>query len=199
MRFIPEDVDAVLVPGGFGTRGIKGKLKAVGYARTNNIPFFGICLGLQCLIIEFSRNVCNLSDANSTEFNPETKYPVIELLSNLKGITKLGGTMRLGSSKTILEKSSKVREIYKKGEIHERHRHRYEVNPEYIGKLTEAGLLISGKADNGLVEIVELPSHPWFIGVQFHPEFLSAPIDPHPLFASFIAAALEHKKSRIKK
>lgn len=195
--FLPEDADALLIPGGFGIRGVKGKMKAIKHARTNNLPFFGICLGLQCAIIEYSRNVCNISEANSREFDIETTEPVIELLSNLKGITTMGGTMRLGRSKSLLEKGTYTQKIYKKTEIYERHRHRYEINPEYVDKLTSAGMIVSGLAENGLVETIELSNHPWFIAVQYHPEFMSWPIDAHPLFTSFIAAALEHKQARV--
>ena len=196
MAALPADIDGILVPGGFGNRGIEGKIAAARFARTKKMPYFGICLGMQCLVIEYARSFCQMKGANSTEFDTETHFPIIELLSNLKSIKYLGGTMRRGSSLTKIEAGTQLRTIYGKDEIYERHRHRYEVNPEYVAAIAEKGLTISGTAESGLVEMVELKDHPWYIGVQFHPEFKSSPIEPHPLFASFIRAALEHRKAR---
>ena len=203
---IIADADAILVPGGFGERGLEGKLLAVKYARENNIPYLGICLGMQSVVIEFARNVLNLEEANSTEFNPKTPHPVIALITewvNEEGNVEvrddtadIGGTMRLGAQECHLEKTSKIREIYGKDEILERHRHRYEVNNGYIDQLRKAGLSIGGwSADDTLVETVEITDHPWFVACQFHPEFSSTPRDGHPLFSSFIEAAVLHKKN----
>ncbi|AMX02954.1 CTP synthase [Microbulbifer thermotolerans] len=201
-----KGADAILVPGGFGERGLEGKLEAVRYARENNIPFLGICLGLQSVVIEYARNVLGLKDANSTEFDVKTPHPVIGLITewidsdgNVEKRDEhsdLGGTMRLGGQECRLTKDSKAREIYGSDVIVERHRHRYEVNNNYVDRLQKAGLKIGGwSADDTLVEMVELPEHPWFIACQFHPEFTSTPRDGHPLFESFIAAAMEqHKK-----
>ncbi|NPV00448.1 MAG: CTP synthase [Brevinematales bacterium] len=189
-----REIDGILVPGGFGSRGIEGKILAAKLARERKIPYFGICLGMQCMVIDYARHVCGMQEANSTEFAQETSYPVIELLTNLKGITYLGGTMRLGKMKSILNKNTLVHSIYKTGEISERHRHRYEVNPEFVEVLEQKGLTVAARAENGLVEIVELAGHPWYLGVQFHPEFKSSPLDPAPLFASFIAAAVKYQK-----
>ncbi len=194
---LPPDIGGILIPGGFGSRGIEGKIKATIYARKHNIPILGICLGLQCMVIGFAREECGLKDANSSEFNSETPFPVVELLANLKGVKYLGGTMRRGGSKTLVKKGTQAFSIYKKEEITERHRHRYEVNPEYVDTLVKQGLTVSGNAENGLVEIIEYKKHPWFIGVQYHPEFNSAPTDPSPLFASFIQAALKHAKAKV--
>ncbi len=193
---LPHDVGGILIPGGFGGRGIEGKLKAAAYGRKNNIPTFGICLGLQMMVIDYARNVCGLKNANSREFDPDVAEPVIEMLSNLKGIKNLGGTMRKGASKSNLQQGTLVHSIYGKDEIMERHRHRYEVNPDYVETLIQNGLTISGIADNGLVETVEIKNHPWFIGVQYHPEFKSSPLEPAPLFASFITAAIRHHSSK---
>jgi CTP synthase len=188
------DVDGVLVPGGFGDRGTEGKILAAKYARENKIPYFGICLGMQIATIEFARNVCGLEGANSTEFDKATKHPVICLQEEQKGVEDMGATMRLGSCESILFAGTKASDLYgNKDRIHERHRHRYEFNSDYQDRLQEAGLVISSvSADAGLVEIIELPDHPFYIGAQFHPEFQSKPNFPHPLFAGFIAAALEH-------
>lgn len=185
------DVDGILVPGGFGDRGVEGKIEAARYARENNIPYFGICLGMQIATVEFARNQCGLEGANSTEFDKQTPHPVICLQEEQKGVEDMGGSMRLGSSESILIAGTKAAEFYGGRErIHERHRHRYEVNPAYIGKLEEAGLVISSvSAKEGLVEIVELPNHPFYLGAQFHPEFLSKPNLPHPLFSGFVGAA----------
>jgi len=189
-------LDGILVPGGFGERGIEGKILTAKYARENKIPYFGICLGMQVAVIEFARNVAGLKEAHSTEFDPETPYPVIDLMPEQKNVDKKGGTMRLGAYKCTLIDGTKAYDIYKQKEIYERHRHRYEVNPEFRPILEEKGLRVSGiyKAKN-LVEIIELPeeTHPWFIACQFHPEFKSKPFQPHPLFVSFIQAAYKNK------
>jgi len=189
-------VDGILVPGGFGERGIEGKIQAVRYARTRKIPFFGICLGMQCAVAEFARNVCGLQKANSTEFDPTTPHPVICLLDEQKKITDKGGTMRRGAYPAVLTPGSRAAAAYGAGEISERHRHRYEFNNDYRELLTTCGMQITGASPDGhLVEIIEIPDHPWFVGVQFHPEFKSQPIRPHPLFAAFVGAALEHRKA----
>jgi len=187
------DVDGILVPGGFGDRGIEGKILAAKYARENNIPYFGICLGMQIATIEFARNVCGLAGANSTEFEKNAKHPVICLQEEQKGVEDMGATMRLGSCESILFAGTKASELYDNADrIHERHRHRYEVNSDYQDQLQEAGLVISSvSAKEGLVEIVEIPKHPYFVACQFHPEFLSKPNKPHPLFAGFVKAALD--------
>ena len=193
-------IDAILVPGGFGERGIEGKMQAIRYARENRIPYLGICLGMQLAVIEFARNVAGLSGAHSTEFDPKTAYPVIALITEWKtadgGIeardaeSDLGGTMRLGAQECRLESGSHAREVYGKDVIYERHRHRYEVNNQYLERLEQAGLTISGRSlDGELVEVIELAEHPWFIATQFHPEFTSNPRDGHPLFSSYICAA----------
>jgi CTP synthase len=190
------NADAVLVPGGFGQRGIEGKIAAVRFARENEIPFFGICLGLQCATIEYARSVCGLDGANSTEFDPETAHPVIDLMLEQRGVTEKGATMRLGAYPCKLKSGSRVAEIYGKDVISERHRHRFEFANEYKESFQEAGLVLSGTLPDGsLVEIIELPEHPWFIGCQFHPEFQSRPTAPHPLFASFVAAAVQYRKT----
>lgn len=189
------DVDGILVPGGFGDRGTEGKILAAKYAREEQIPFFGICLGMQIATIEFARNVCGLEKANSTEFEKHTEHPVICLQEEQKGIEDLGATMRLGSSESVVFPGTKASELYGNAErIHERHRHRYEFNPSYREQIETAGLKISSvSAKEGLVEIVELINHPFFIGAQFHPEFQSKPNHPHPLFAGFVSAALAHR------
>jgi len=188
--------DAILVPGGFGERGVEGKIAAVKYARENKIPYFGICLGMQIAVIEFARNVCNLKGAHSSEFKDSTQYPVIDLMPEQKNIDEKGGTMRLGLFPCKLKPGSKAREIYGEDLIYERHRHRYEFNNEFREIFLKNGMVLSGLSpDERLVEIVELPDHPWFIGVQFHPEFKSRPNRPHPLFYSFIKAALENSKA----
>ena len=192
-----QDLDAILVPGGFGTRGIEGMLSAIRYARVNSVPYFGICLGLQCLVIEFARNVCSL-EANSSEFDPSVTHKVFYKLRELLGVEAMGGTMRLGAYPCLLEEDSLAFQIYEKREISERHRHRYELNREYEEILVSYGLRIAGNSpDRNFVEIVELPEHPWFLGCQFHPEFKSKPLTPHPLFVSFIRAALEFKRSPV--
>jgi CTP synthase len=184
-------VDGILVPGGFGIRGTAGMIRAIQFARENEVPFFGICLGLQCAVIEFARNVCGLEGADSSEFNEDTEQPVIYKLRDLLGVDEMGGTMRLGSYPCRTAPDSFVREAYGQEEIHERHRHRYEFNKEYFETLSEAGLRFTGMSpDRKFVEIVELKDHPWFLACQFHPEFKSRPLNPHPLFKRFIRAAV---------
>jgi CTP synthase len=188
------DVHGILVPGGFGSRGIEGKIQAVGFARQHKIPFFGICLGMQMAVVEFSRNVCNLADANSTEFNPETPHPVIHLMDEQRSVMDKGGTMRLGAYECVIPEGSECHQIYGATRISERHRHRYEFNPEFRSILEERGLKAGGVSPDGkLVEMVEYSEHPWFVGCQFHPEFKSKPMESHPLFASYIKACLEYK------
>ena len=185
------------MPGGFGERGIEGKIGAITYARENKIPFFGICLGMQAAVIEFSRNVCGLKDANSQEFNAETPHPVIHMMEEQKKVSQKGGSMRLGAYLCNLAEGSLAHKCYKRLEISERHRHRFEFNNVYREQLTAKGLRISGLSPDGsLVEIVELPDHPWFLGGQFHPEFKSRPFDPHPLFSGFIGAALKYGEGK---
>lgn len=189
--------DGILVPGGFGVRGIEGKIKAVTYSRKHKVPFFGICLGMQAASIEFARNTTSLRNANSTEFNPKTPHKIFFKWRELKGIKDLGGTMRLGKFLCRLKKGSFAEKAYKKESIYERHRHRYEFNPEYENILKKAGLFISGKnPKHKLVEIVEIKDHPWFLGCQFHPEFKSKPLNPHPLFKAFIGASYAYRCKR---
>ncbi|HEY1471737.1 MAG TPA: CTP synthase [Candidatus Acidoferrum sp.] len=186
--------DGILVPGGFGKRGIQGMVHTIHYARENRIPFFGICLGMQCATIEYARDLAGLNHADSTEFDPQTPHRVIYKLRELLGVDEMGGTMRLGAWPCILEPGSFAQKAYGKTEISERHRHRYEFNREFEKTLVAAGLRITGRTpDENYVEIVEVPDHPWFLGCQFHPEFKSKPLEPHPLFAAFIGASLEHK------
>ncbi|NLW50758.1 MAG: CTP synthase [Candidatus Brocadiaceae bacterium] len=188
-----DGVHGVLVPGGFGVRGMEGKIRAVRHAREHGIPYFGICLGMQCAVIEFARNACGLADADSAESRPDTPCPVVSLMEEQKKVSGLGGTMRLGAQPCVLTRGSRARRHYGRREIRERHRHRYEFNNAYRDALTSRGLRCTGLyAEHDLVEIVELEGHPWFVGVQFHPEFLSKPTAPHPLFAGFIGAALAH-------
>jgi len=190
-----HDVDCILVPGGFGDRGIEGKIAAIRYARENKIPFLGICLGMQLAVVEFARNVAGL-DANSAEFCPDTPHPVIDLLPEQKNISDLGGTMRLGSYKCHVQPGTKAAQAYKETEIEERHRHRFEFNNNYRDILTQKGLVISGLSPDGrLVEMVEIKEHPWFVCCQFHPEFKSRPNRAHPLFRDFIGASLEKKRN----
>ena len=192
---ILKDADGILVPGGFGERGVEGKIEAVHYARENKKPFLGICLGMQCAVIEFARHVAGLTGAHSSELDPATKYPVIDLMPEQKDIEDMGGTMRLGAYPCALREDSNAYKAYQKKEIQERHRHRYEYNNDYRSLLTEKGLKITGTSpDDRLVEIVEIEDHPWFVGVQFHPEFLSRPNRPHPLFRDFVAAALKQQE-----
>lgn len=190
-------VDGILVPGGFGDRGIEGKILAVRYARENKVPYFGICLGMQMAVIEFARNVIGLKNAHSSEFNSKTEYPVIDLMPEQRDIDEMGGTMRLGLYPCKLKEGSMASGIYNDELIYERHRHRYEFNNEYREEMIEKGLVLSGLSPSErLVEIVELANHPWFVGVQFHPEFKSRPNRPHPLFKEFVKAALEKQKSK---
>jgi CTP synthase len=191
-----SDLDGVLVAPGFGERGIEGKIEAIRYVRENNIPFFGICLGMQCAVVEFARNVLGYKDAASTELNKETKHPVIDLMEDQKKITDYGGTMRLGAYECDLKKSSKAYHAYKEATIEERHRHRYEFNNKYLKEMEDAGLKATGfNPKSKLVEIVELDNHPYFIGTQFHPELKSTVMSPHPLFVSFIDAMIKSKKN----
>jgi len=197
---VPEllkNLNGILVAPGFGERGIEGKIEAVKFARENNIPFFGICLGMQMAVIEYARNVLGLTGANSTEMNSNTLYPVIDLMEEQKNITNYGGTMRLGAWDCILKDGSKVRNIYHKEHISERHRHRYEFNNNFLEQVEKAGMIATGKnPETNLVEVVEIPEHPWFVGVQYHPEYKSTVLNPHPLFVDFVKAALNHAISR---
>jgi CTP synthase len=189
--------DGILVPGGFGRRGVEGMLHAIRYAREEKVPYFGICLGMQTLVIEFARNVCGLEHANSTEFDPATPDRVIYKLRELKGVDELGGTMRLGAYACQLADNSFARAAYGKREIQERHRHRYEFNREYEDILKKHGLRLTGETPDGVyVEICELADHPWFLGCQFHPEFKSKPLEPHPLFRAFVGAAVAFRAAR---
>ncbi|MFB3924291.1 MAG: CTP synthase [Terriglobia bacterium] len=193
-----EGLDAILVPGGFGKRGIPGMLRGIQFARTHKVPYFGICLGMQCAVIEYARNVCGLEGADSSEFDPATPHRVIYKLRELRGIDELGGTMRLGAWTARLKPGSFAARAYDALEISERHRHRYEFNREYEETLVAQGLDITGATPDGTyVEIVEIRDHPWFLGCQFHPEFKSRPLAPHPLFRAFIGAAVEHRKRRL--
>jgi CTP synthase len=191
-----KGVAGILVPGGFGNRGIEGKILAAQCARENKIPYLGLCLGMQIAVIEFARNVCGLKGANSTEFDQKSPHPVICLLEEQKGIEAKGGTMRLGAQTSKLVAGTKTRELYGTDEISERHRHRYEVNNAYRDQLMKAGLVVAGRYSKyDLVELIELRDHPWFIACQFHPEFLSKPNKPHPLFRGFIEAALKNQQA----
>jgi len=191
------DVDGLLVPIGFGKRGTQGKIRAIRYAREHRVPFFGICLGMQCLVIEYLRNVCGLPEATSSEFDPDTQHAAIYMLRDLLGVEEMGGTMRLGAYPCQLVEGTLAHRIYDAGKISERHRHRYEVNQKYLPMLTDNGLVVSGMSPDGkFVEMVELPGHPWFLGCQFHPEYKSKLTEPHPLFVSYIAAALEERLRR---
>ncbi|MGI6185072.1 MAG: glutamine amidotransferase-related protein, partial [Brevibacillus sp.] len=188
------DVNGILVPGGFGDRGIEGKITATRYARENKVPFLGICLGMQIAVIEFARHVAGLEGANSSEINPNTKYPVIDLLPEQKEIEDMGGTMRLGLGPTKVEPGSLAEKAYQSTLVYERHRHRYEVNNEYREQLAKLGMRFVGTSPDGrLVEIVEIPDHPWFLATQFHPEFTSRPNRPQPLFREFVKASLAYK------
>lgn len=191
------NVDGILVPGGFGSRGIEGKINACQYARTHGIPYLGICLGMQIAIIEFARHVLGMNGANSAEINPDTPFPVIDILPEQKEITDMGGTMRLGQYPCTLNPESKSYELYGASMIYERHRHRYEVNNDYRNDLLSGGMIFAGTSpDNHIVEMVEIPNHPWFVACQFHPEFKSRPNKPHPLFRGFVTAASKHKNSK---
>ena len=190
-----KSVSGILVPGGFGYRGIEGKIKAIRFARKNKIPFLGLCLGMQCAVIEFARDACGLGEANSTEFKPKAKHPLISLLEEQRKVKDLGGTMRLGVYPCKIKKNTLAFRLYKKALIQERHRHRYEFNNKYRKILEKKGMVFSGiYPKKNLVEIIELKNHPYFIAVQFHPEFKSKPDKAHPLFREFIKAALEIKK-----
>lgn len=190
-----SDVSGILVPGGFGDRGIEGKICAIQYAREHKIPFLGLCLGMQMAIVEFSRHVMNIEDAHSIELNPQTTHPVIHLMPDQNGVTNIGGTLRLGAYPCVLDVTSKAYELYGQDLIYERHRHRYEVNNEYRTALTAHGMKLSGLSPDGrIVEMIELPDHPWFIGTQGHPELKSRPNRPHPLFKGFVAAALAYQQ-----
>lgn len=198
LKTLFHGIDGILVPGGFGERGWEGKILAANFCRQNNLPYFGICLGMQVLCTEFARYACGLKDANSTEMDPETKTPVISLLSEQKDVMMLGGTMRLGAYPCLIQKDTKAFEAYKNLSIYERHRHRYEFNNQYRSQLEDNGLIFSGTlADGTLCEIAEVKNHPWMVGVQFHPEFLSRPILPHPLFRDFIKASLNIKEKNV--
>jgi CTP synthase len=191
--------DGILVPGGFGKRGVEGMITAIRYARETKVPYFGICLGMQTAVIEFARNVCGMEHANSTEFDAAAPDRVIYKLRELKGVDELGGTMRLGAYPCLLAEGSFAREAYGAPEISERHRHRFEFNRDYETVLTQGGMRIAGQTPDGVyVEICEIPNHPWFLGCQFHPEFKSRPLEPHPLFAAFIGASHQHRLSRTK-
>lgn len=193
---ILNDVSGILVPGGFGSRGIDGKIYAIKYAREHGIPFLGLCLGMQLAIVEFSRNVLGFTDAHSAELDPATLHPVIHLMPEQDGVEDIGGTLRLGSYPCVLNKSSKAYELYGEEMIHERHRHRYEVNNDFRSALSEHGMMLSGISPDGrIVEMIELPEHPWFIATQAHPELKSRPNKPHPLFGGFIGAALAYGKN----
>lgn len=197
MDKVMAGVDGILVPGGFGNRGIEGKIKAIQYAREHKIPFFGICLGMQCAVIEFARHVCGMADANSSEFNPNSTHPVIDLMPEQIDVEDLGGTMRLGLYPCKVYPNTLTSKAYNAELIYERHRHRYEFNNAFREKIVGKGLVLGGTLPNGrLVEIVELPQseHPWFLGAQFHPEFKSRPTNPHPLFRDFVGAAVKHHK-----
>lgn len=191
------NVDGILVPGGFGSRGIEGKINACQYARTHGIPYLGICLGMQIAIIEFARHVLGMNGANSAEINPDTPFPVIDILPEQKEVTDMGGTMRLGQYPCTLNPESKSYKLYGASMIYERHRHRYEVNNDYRNDLLSGGMIFAGTSpDNHIVEMVEIPNHPWFVACQFHPEFKSRPNKPHPLFRGFVTAASKHKNSK---
>ena len=195
MAKVMAGVDGILVPGGFGNRGIEGKIKAIQYAREHKIPFFGICLGMQCAVIEFARHVCGMADANSSEFNPNSAHPVIDLMPEQIDVEDLGGTMRLGLYPCKVYPDTLTSKAYNAELIYERHRHRYEVNNDYRDALTQNGMLLSGLSPDGrIVEMVEIPEHPWFIGTQAHPELKSRPNKPHPLFKGFVEASLEYSK-----
>ena len=192
-----KQADGILVPGGFGTRGVEGKVEAIRYARENGVPFFGICLGLQCAVIEFSRHVCGLKGAHTTEIDKASPHPVVCLMEEQQLVVDMGGTMRLGAWPCVLKKGTKAAEAYGAEKISERHRHRYEVNNKYRPVFEEKGLVLSGLSPDGqLVEVIELAEHPWFVAVQFHPEFKSQPLVPHPLFKAFVGAAMKRSEGR---
>jgi CTP synthase len=198
-KHLLKDLDGILVAPGFGERGIEGKIIAIKFARENKIPFLGICLGMQCAVIEFGRNVLGLKDAHSTEMNPSTPFPVIDIMEEQKKVDKKGGTMRLGLYPCTLKPDTKIWDVYKSAEIVERHRHRFEFNNAYKADYEKAGMMPVGiNKQNDLVEIIELKDHPWFIGVQFHPEYKSTVASPHPLFVHFVKAAIQYKKLQTK-
>jgi len=191
------ECDGILIPGGFGVRGIEGKIRAARYARERGVPYLGICLGMQIAVADFARHVAGMDGANSTEFDPETPFPVVDLLPEQKEVRDMGGTMRLGADPVKLHEGSRAREIYGEAVIYERHRHRYEVNNHLRRRLEREGLVCSGTSpDDRLVELIELPDHPFFIASQFHPEFKSRPLRPQPLFRDFVGAALERARGR---
>ena len=191
------DADGILVPGGFGSRGTEGKITAVRYAREKKVPYLGICLGMQVAVIEFARNVLGHADAHSSELDPDTSHPVIDLMSDQLEVRQRGGTMRLGKYPCVLDIHSQAYKLYGEELIYERHRHRYEFNNDYREEMEKGGMLLAGiSPDKHIVEMVEIPDHPWFVGCQFHPEFKSRPNRPHPLFRGLVTAALEHKKAR---
>src|SRR5690606_16813434 len=193
-----SDVDGILIAPGFGDRGTEGKVLTSKYARENNIPLLGICLGMQMMVVEFARNVLGYTEAESTEFNSQTKYPVINLMDEQKNVTHKGGTMRLGNWECELQENSQIRKIYKSENIKERHRHRYEFNNEFYDQFNKANFITSGiNPDTGLVEVVELEDHPFYIGVQYHPEYKSTVAAPHPLFKAFLEAALKYQQKEI--
>ena len=196
LREVFKDIDGIVVPGGFGNRGVEGKIATIKYARTNKIPFLGLCLGMQLAIVEFARDVVGYGDAHSVELDPQTAHPVIHLMPDQNGVEDIGGTLRLGSYPCVLDKTTKAYELYGTELIHERHRHRYEVNNDFRKVMVEKGLTLSGISPDGrIVEMIELKSHPWFIATQAHPEFKSRPNRPHPLFRGFVAAALEYSEA----
>jgi len=193
-----EGMDGILVPGGFGPRGTEGMAAAAGWARRNRVPYFGICYGFQWAVVEYARSVCGLSQASSTECHPDSPDKVILKLRELLGVEEMGGTMRLGAYECVIEEGSLAHQVYGKARISERHRHRYEFNQEYERVLSEHGLRFSGRTPDGkFVEIAEIPGHPWFLAVQFHPEFKSRPLSPHPLFREFIGASWKHKNGQL--
>ncbi|MBI3872035.1 MAG: CTP synthase [candidate division Zixibacteria bacterium] len=192
-----DNVDGLLIPGGFGERGVEGKIEAIRFVRQHGIPFLGICLGMQCAVIEYARSVCSLENAQSTEFNREAPHPVITLLSEQREVTNMGGTMRLGAYPCVIKEGTKSHQAYGTTQISERHRHRYEFNNQYRDLILQAGMIAAGLSPDGtLVEIIEVPDHPWFVAVQFHPELKSRPTDPHPLYRDFVAAAVKFRASR---
>jgi CTP synthase len=194
-----EDVSGIVVPGGFGPRGIEGKIKAAGFARRKNIPYLGLCLGMHVAVIEFARNVLGLADANSTEFDQQTAHPVIDLMLTQRQVADKGGTMRLGNWVCCLTPGTKTYQAYNEPIVFERHRHRYEFNNEYRKRMETHGMIVSGRsADNSLVEIIELADHPWFVASQFHPEFKSRPTRPHPLFRDFVQASVQTHSNKYK-
>jgi CTP synthase len=196
VRDVFRDMHGILVPGGFGDRGIEGKIQAIRYAREHGVPYLGICLGMQCAVIEWARHVCGLEAANSSEFDPASPHRVIDLLPEQRTVEAKGGTMRLGNYPVVLGEGSTASRLYGQGIIQERHRHRYEVNNDYLRQLEKSGLRVSGVwAEKQLVEIIEIPEHPFFVASQFHPEFRSRPWEPHPLFAGFVEAALAHERA----